>query len=179
MPTDLKTATSPIVATGRLKLHATLPATPLLAASYDIDLGEQQFTIKAGGDLKEMWAASGGTVGKYKKRRVKPTLAYDCDLPFLPPTMLGYYLGTGAAGGAPNPGKVLEFYGWFGMNMEDEAVFNDLGLWVHSGFLCAVTVDGDFDAKGEEFANVKFSADVLLGRVKGTTSLSVRPVPQV
>jgi hypothetical protein len=59
-----------IVATGHLHLHATLPVSPAVAASYTtLDLGEADYTFKSGGDIKEAWLAIGGSLGKAASTR--------------------------------------------------------------------------------------------------------------
>lgn len=171
-----------IIATAVVRLNATLPAAnPDKAESYTIDFGEKLITIKAGGDLRDLWGAVSGIVGKVKKKRVKPTLSYEWEENHLPKELLGYYFGTDAAGGAPSPGKVLEFYGYVALQMEDEptvAAGTNAGesIMKHHSFLCALTVDGDLEAKGEDYAKPKVMLDVLLGRARGATAYGTRPI---
>lgn len=171
-----------LIATGIVKLHVSLPGSnPGLAASYTtLDLGERQITIKSGGDIKEMWQASGGTLGKQKKRRVKPTLSYEMDINHFSADVLKLFFGTATAG-APAPGKIVEYYGYVALQMEDEPTVASGGnagesIIKHHSFACAVSVDGDLDAKGEEFAGVKLMIDVLLGKAKGVMEYGTRPI---
>lgn len=173
-----------IVATGHLRLHATLPvSTPNLPAVYTtLDLGEAEYTLKSGGDIKEAWLAIGGVLGKSTLRRVKPTLTIERDVMHLSPAMLGYYFGNSSTGGTPSPGKVVEFYGHFELQMEDENVVGTgnsnegSGIFVYHSFAVAFRIEGDLAADGSDFMKAKLIGEVLLGKARGTTVIGARPI---
>ncbi len=177
--TTVQSIVNTVVATGSFRFlpGAALPSTPALPAGYLMDFGEAEYTVKSAGDLKELWLASGGLLGKSKKRRVKPTLTIERDLQYISPDVLGYYSGTANTGGTPSFGKVVEGFGWFGLQMEDENVnVAGSGIWVYHSFPCDIVIDGDLSAKGDDFASVKLMVEAMLGRGKGTVVIGARPI---
>lgn len=177
--TTVQSIVNTFIGTGSFRFlpGAALPATPALPAGYLMDFGEGAYTVKSGGDLKMLKTAAGGVVGNSKKRRVNPTLMIERDYNYLSPDILGYYSGTGNTGGTPSFGKVVEGFGWFGLQMEDENVnVAGSGIWVYHSFPCDIVIDGDLKADGEDFGMLKLVAEAMLGRGRGTVVISTRPV---
>jgi hypothetical protein len=186
MPT-VQNIINTVVATGVFKFlpGSALPSTPEQPTGYTFDFGEAEYTVKAGGDIKELWLASGGILGKSKKRTVKPTLTIERDLQYLSPDVLGYFSGTANTGGTPSFGKVVEGFGWFGLQMEGENIVptgsSNAGssIWTYHSFPCDVLISGEVSAKGDDFASVKLMVEAMLGRGRGTVVIGSRPITPV
>lgn len=169
-----------IIPVGRFRAHATLPGeTPALPASYTIDFGKfEKGVMKISGDLKEVWQANdAGYLGLDVVRRVKGQITYEFDLKHLSPTMLAYFMGS-ASGNAPIPGKVFDLWGWAAIESQGEPVIGATGAAVlaHHSFACGVTLDGDLAKGGDDFAMLKLTARVYLGRAPGLWTAAARPV---
>lgn len=149
----------------RFLANATLPvapAKPEAPSGYTIDFGKfEKGILKISGDLKEVWKANtSGMLGLAALRRVKAKLVYEFELKYLEPAFLAYYMGS-ASGAAPAPGKIIDLYGWAGLEAEDEPIVGTgstnegAGILTHYGFKFGLQLDGDLTANGDDFAMLK------------------------
>lgn len=172
-----------IIPVTRFLANATLPGVnPQKPASYTIDFGSfEKGTLRVGGDIKEIYAALNGQLGLEAARRVKATLTYEFELKHLSPSFLVYWMGS-ASGSAPNPGKVVDLYGFAAIESEGEPLVptansnEGSGIFTHYAFKCGLTLDGDLDAAGDDFAMLKLTARVYLGVAPGLWAAGARPI---
>lgn len=180
------TPASLIIPTLLLRANATLPESNAdKPGGYTINFGEfENASIKTGGDIKEVFRANGGALGLQLARRVKNTLTYEADLKHLAPAALAYLMGS-ASGQAPRPGKVHDLFFFAALQMEGEPVVGSgnsnegAGVLVHHSFKGALTLEGDLNANGEDFAMGKLTVRVYLGQAPGVWTAAARPVTPV
>ena len=175
-----------VIPTGLFRFNATLPSSaPEKPESYTIDFGEfEKGAIKLGGDVKKNFNAVAGTLGLDAIRRVKTELSYEFMVKYLSPAMLAYFMGS-ASGSAPLPGKIVDGYGFMAMQAEGEPIVptgntNEAdGILVHHSFACGLQFEGDLTMNGDEFANLKLTVNVYLGKARGIWKGAARPVTPV